>query len=95
MSGGRKIRSPEDVDRFRRAMIPVDQAFWESEQRFGIGRLERLVSPATLAAYQRGWTAQCPCARPGGRRRSRVGGYRPEDGQGVGGHGGRSDPGRI
>ena len=56
MSGGRKIRSPEDVDRFRRALIPVDEAFWASEQRFGVGRLERLISPATLAAYQRGWT---------------------------------------
>ena len=38
-------------------MIPVDQAFFESEQRWGVGRLERLVSPATLAAYQRGWAA--------------------------------------
>ena len=56
MSATRKIRSPEDNDRFRRALIPVDQAFWASEQRFGVGRLERLVSPATLAAYQRGWT---------------------------------------
>ena len=55
-SNPRKIRSPEDVDRFKRALIPVDQAFWESEQHFGVGRLERLVSPATLAAYQRGWT---------------------------------------
>ena len=30
---------------------------WTSEQRYGVGRLERLVSPATLAAYQRGWAA--------------------------------------
>ena len=56
MSTTRKIRSPEDVDRFRRALIPVDEAFWASEQTWGVGRLERLVSPATLAAYQRGWT---------------------------------------
>ena len=55
-SNPRKIRSPEDHDRFKRALIPVDEAMWASEQRFGIGRLERLVSPATLAAYQRGWT---------------------------------------
>ena len=55
-SNPRKIRSPEDVDRFRRALIPVDEAFWASEQTWGVGRLERLVSPATLAAYQRGWT---------------------------------------
>ena len=51
-----KIRSPEDMDRFRRALIPVDEAFWASEQTWGVGRLERLVSPPTLAAYQRGWT---------------------------------------
>ena len=56
MSATRKLRSPEDVDRFRRALIPVDEAFWASEQTWGVGRLERLVSPATLAAYQRGWT---------------------------------------
>jgi hypothetical protein len=38
-------------------MIPVDEAMWASEQRWGVGRLERLVSPSTLAAYQRGWDA--------------------------------------
>jgi hypothetical protein len=38
-------------------MIPIDQAFFESEQKWGVGRLERLVSPATLAAYKRGWDA--------------------------------------
>jgi hypothetical protein len=53
----RKMRSADDVDRFRAALIPVDQAFFESEQRFGVGRLERLVSPATLASYRRGWDA--------------------------------------
>ena len=57
MSAARKLRTPEDNDRFRRALIPVDEAFWASEQRYGVGRLERLVSPATLAAYQRGWSA--------------------------------------
>ena len=51
-----RMTRPEDVDRFRRALIPVDEAFWASEQTWGVGRLERLVSPATLAAYQRGWT---------------------------------------
>ena len=51
-----KIRSSEEHDRFRRALIPIDEAFWASEQTWGVGRLERLVSPATLAAYQRGWT---------------------------------------
>lgn len=53
----RKLRTAEDNDRFRRALIPVDEAFWASEQRWGVGRLERIISPSTLAAYQRGWSA--------------------------------------
>ena len=57
MSVFRKIRTPEDADRFRRALVHVDQAFFDSEQKWGVGRLERIVSPATLAAYQRGWSA--------------------------------------
>ena len=57
MSAARKLRSPDDADRFRRALIQVDQAFFDSEQKYGVGRLERLVTPATLAAYQRGWAA--------------------------------------
>jgi hypothetical protein len=57
MSAARKLRTPEDADRFRAALVPVDQAFFESEQRWGVGRLERLVSPGTLAAWQRGWSA--------------------------------------
>jgi hypothetical protein len=57
MSAFRKLRTPEDHDRFRRALIPVDEAFWASEQKWGVGRLERIISPATLAAYQRGWSA--------------------------------------
>ena len=42
-------------DRFRMALIPVDQAMWASEQKWGVGRLERLVSSSTLASYRRGW----------------------------------------
>jgi len=57
MSAARKLRTSDDNDRFRRALIPVDEAMWASEQKYGVGRLERLVSPATLAAYQRGWSA--------------------------------------
>lgn len=53
----RKLRTPEDSERFIRALAPVDLAFWQSEQRWGVGRLERLQSPATLAAYKRGWDA--------------------------------------
>ena len=53
----RKLRTTEEYQRFKLALVQVDQAFWESEQRYGVGRLERIVSPATLAAYQRGWAA--------------------------------------
>jgi len=51
------IRTQEDSDRFRLALVPVDQAMWDSEQKWGVGRLERLISQPTLAAYQRGWSA--------------------------------------
>lgn len=44
-----------DTERFRLALAPVDEAFWASEQRWGVGRLERLVSADTLASYRRGW----------------------------------------
>ena len=50
-----KIRSPEDYDRFRLALVPVDRAMFDSEQKWGCGRLERLVSTNTLLAYRRGW----------------------------------------
>ena len=56
MSAARKMRSPEDYSRFKLTLVQVDQAFWESEQKWGVGRLERLVGPATLAAWQRGWS---------------------------------------
>lgn len=54
MSGNR-LRSSEDQDRFRLSLVPIDQAFHASEQKWGVGRLERLVSPSILAAYKRGW----------------------------------------
>lgn len=57
MSATRKIRSPEDYDRFRLALVPIDEAFFASETRWGVGRLERLVSLDTLNAYRRGWDA--------------------------------------
>jgi hypothetical protein len=50
-----KARSAEDANRFRLALAPVDEAFHRSEQRWGVSRLERLVSTPTLASYQRGW----------------------------------------
>jgi len=52
-----KIRTPEDHDRYRRALVPIDQAFFASETKWGVGRLERIISPGTFAAYHRGWDA--------------------------------------
>jgi len=50
-----RLRTPEDHDRFKLALTPVDQAMWASEQKWGVGRLERLISQPTLQAYKRGW----------------------------------------
>jgi hypothetical protein len=50
-----RLRTAEDVERFKLGLTPVDRAMFESEQRWGVGRLERLVSTNTLLAYQRGW----------------------------------------
>lgn len=49
------IRTPEDTNRFMVALAPVDEAFRQSEAKWGVGRLERLISQQTLAAYARGW----------------------------------------
>jgi hypothetical protein len=57
MSAARKLRTADDNDRFRAAMIAPDEAFFASEQKWGVGRLERIISPSTLMAYQRGWSA--------------------------------------
>jgi hypothetical protein len=47
----------ERYDRLRAALVPIDTAFWASEQKWGVGRLERLQSPEVLASYRRGWDA--------------------------------------
>lgn len=52
-----KLRTPEEVDRFRLSLVKVDEAFWQSEQRWGVGRLERLQKTEVLMAYKRGWDA--------------------------------------
>lgn len=36
-------------------LIPVDQAFRDSEARWGVGRLANLVSPETLLSFKRGF----------------------------------------
>lgn len=51
-----KIRSYNDTDRLVAALAPADEAFRASEAKFGVARLERLVSPATLLSYRKGWT---------------------------------------
>jgi hypothetical protein len=51
------IRNQDDVDRLTMALAPIDQAFHASESKWGVGRLERLISYDTLAAYRRGWDA--------------------------------------
>lgn len=52
-----KIRTPEDTNRFMIALAPVDQAFRASEDKWGVGRLERLQRTEVLQSYQRGWDA--------------------------------------
>lgn len=51
-----KVRSPSDTDRLVAALSPADTAFRASETKWGVARLERLVSPATLLSYRKGWT---------------------------------------
>src|ERR1700722_3354922 len=57
MSPLNRIRSPEDSARFMAALRPVDQAFFANEQKWGVGRLERIISQPPFAAFQRGWDA--------------------------------------
>jgi hypothetical protein len=57
MTDPTKLRTAEDVNRYRLALVAPDQAFFASEQKWGVGRLERLCSQQTLASYQRGWEA--------------------------------------
>lgn len=49
------IRSEYAAQRFKAALLAVDEVMWKMEQRWGVGRLERIVGPQTLLAYRRGW----------------------------------------
>lgn len=49
------LTDPFKVERFTRALVAVDEEFRRSEGKWGVGRLERLISHGTLAAYRRGW----------------------------------------
>lgn len=51
------IKTHGDHDRWLLATRDADEAFRASEAKWGIGRLERLVSRATLEAYRKGWLA--------------------------------------
>lgn len=51
-----KVKNPSDSERLMLALAPADEAFRASEERWGVARLERLVSAATLANYRKGWT---------------------------------------
>jgi hypothetical protein len=46
---------PWGSDELMAAIIPVDEAFRNMEWKWGVGRLERLVSEPTLASFRRGW----------------------------------------
>jgi hypothetical protein len=46
---------PWTADALMAALAPVDEAFRKSEQKWGVARLERLVSARTLESYRRGW----------------------------------------
>lgn len=46
---------PDTADLLRAELPQVDQAIRASEARWGVGRLETLVSPATLMAWKRGF----------------------------------------
>lgn len=48
-------KTANDRDRMTAALAPVDEAFRASETKWGVARLERLVSTATLDNYRKGW----------------------------------------
>lgn len=48
-------RIPWNHDALMAAIAPVDEAFRQSELRWGVDRLPRMVCSATLESYRRGW----------------------------------------
>lgn len=48
-------KTANDRDRMTAALSPTDQAFLASETKWGVARLERLVSTSTLESYRKGW----------------------------------------
>lgn len=51
------MKSHYDMERLTAALVPIDAAFSASEKKWGVARLERIVSQTTLESYRRGWIA--------------------------------------
>ena len=51
------MKSHYDIERITAALVPIDAAFSASEKKWGVARLETLVSQTTLESYRRGWIA--------------------------------------
>lgn len=49
------MASAADLDAIQAELIPVDRAFRDMETKWGTGRLETLVSPATLLSFRKGF----------------------------------------
>lgn len=49
--------NPWQYDQLMPHIAEVDRAFTDSENEWGVARLETLVAPETLASYRRGWLA--------------------------------------
>jgi len=47
------------IDELMAILTPIDEAMRRAEDKWGVGRLERLVSTDTLQAFRRGWLAWC------------------------------------
>ena len=47
--------TPTDHDRIQLAIVPTDAVARAAELRWGVARLESLVSPTTLANWREGW----------------------------------------
>ena len=48
---------PWKIDAMMAALAPTDEMFRKMEQKWGVGRLERLISGKTLESFRRGWLA--------------------------------------
>jgi hypothetical protein len=56
---------PTESERVTAAIVPVDAAARACEERWGVGRVEGLVSAATLLAWREGWGRYAEAVRLG------------------------------